>query len=84
MASSDEFPFDFEVYIGKEALSDSGELIGERVVKRFIEQIDHSNEHCIYTDNLFTSANLLSLIKKSHTSQWYCATEPNQKMFSDL
>ena len=84
MASSDEFPFDFEEYTSKEALTDSGELVGERVVKRFFEQIDYPNEHCLYTDNFFTLANLLSLTKKRHTSHWYCATEPNRKLFSDL
>ena len=63
-ACSDRFLFDFEVYTGKEALSDSGELVGQRVVKRFIEQIDHPNEHCFYTDNFFSSANLQSLTKK--------------------
>ena len=41
VASIDGFPFNFAVHTGKEALSDSGELVGERVVKCFIEQIDH-------------------------------------------
>ena len=49
MALYDGFPVDFEVYTGKEALPDSGELVGERVVKLFIEQIDHPNEHSLYT-----------------------------------
>ena len=64
MASFSRIPFDFEVYTVKEALSDSGELVGERVVKRFIKQMHHPNEHCLYTDNFFSSENLLSLTKE--------------------
>ena len=64
MAVFDGFPLDFEVYTKKDTLSDSGELVEERVVKRYIEQIDHPNEHCLYADNFFSSANLLSLTKE--------------------
>ena len=64
MAFFDGFPFNFAVHTGKEALSDSVQLDGERVVKCFIEQIDHPNEHCFYTDNFFASSNLLLTTKE--------------------
>ena len=60
LASSDGFPFDFEVYTGKEGIAQKG-LVGERVVMNFAEKIPNKRHHCLYTDNFFTSANLLSM-----------------------
>lgn len=60
LASSDGFPFDFDVYTGKEDNVEKG-LVGERIVMNFAKKIECKTHHCLYTDNFFTSANLLSL-----------------------
>lgn len=61
LASSDGFPFSFDVYTGK---NDTGEgLLGERVVKKLIATMENPADHCLYTDNFFTSVSLLDYTK---------------------
>ena len=59
LASFDGFPFSYDVYCGKEEQQHQEGLVGERVVKKFLKTTSDLKDHSLYTDNFFTSADLM-------------------------
>ena len=56
LASSQEYPFAFQVYTGKSA-SKEGPL-GERVVNELTEVLEENSNHILYFHNFFSSTTL--------------------------
>ena len=57
LASSDGYPFAFEVYTGKSDLAEEG-LLGERVVRELTKVIGNKRQHRLYFNNFFSSPQL--------------------------
>ena len=53
LSSSQEYPFSFEVYTGKDGSSD--QPLGERVVNTLTDVLKNKRSHAVYFDNFFSS-----------------------------
>lgn len=57
MCGSDGYPYNFEIYCGKEANRDGP--LGSHVVKTLLTPVSNKDQHVVFFDNFFTSYDLL-------------------------
>ena len=57
MCSSDGFPYNFEIYCGKETNREGP--LGSHVVKKLLTPVSNNDQHVVFFDNFFTSYDLL-------------------------
>ncbi|GBN98543.1 hypothetical protein AVEN_11553-1 [Araneus ventricosus] len=58
------YPFNLQVYVGKEAAAEDKTPIGTRVVLVLIECVENCRRHKVYVDNFFNSLPLLEEMRK--------------------
>ncbi|KAG8190235.1 hypothetical protein JTE90_011956 [Oedothorax gibbosus] len=59
LASSQGYPFNIQVYVGKEATVTDKIPLGTRVVLDILECVENCRRHILYVDNFFNSLKLL-------------------------
>src|SRR5277367_5334037 len=66
MCSSNGFPYNFDVYTGKDSSGNVSEqdLLGTRVVKKMLKCVEKPELHQVFFDNFFTSYNLLAELRE--------------------
>ncbi|KAG8173431.1 hypothetical protein JTE90_022798 [Oedothorax gibbosus] len=64
LASSQGYPFNIQVYVGKEAAATDKIPLGTRVVLDLIECVENCRRHRLYADNFFSSLKLLEEMRK--------------------
>ncbi|XP_015903859.2 piggyBac transposable element-derived protein 3-like [Parasteatoda tepidariorum] len=64
LVSSQGYPYNLQVYVGKEASAECNTPLGTRVVLDLIECIENSRRHKVYVDNFFNSLTLLEEMRK--------------------
>ena len=58
LCSSDGFPYNFEIYCGKDSSRTSP--LGSHVVKKMLGPVPNKSQHIVFFDNFFTSHTLLN------------------------
>ena len=58
LCSSDGFPYNFEIYCGKDSSRTSP--LGSHVVKKMLGPVPNKSQHIVFFDNFFTSHTLLT------------------------
>ncbi|KAG8190281.1 hypothetical protein JTE90_025794 [Oedothorax gibbosus] len=64
LASSQGYPFNIQVYVGKEAAASDKIPLRTRVVLDIIECVENCRRHRLYVDNFFNSLKLLEEMRK--------------------
>lgn len=64
LASSQGYPFNLQVYVGKETAAEDKTPLGTRVVLDLIECVENCRRHKVYVDNFFNSLPLLEEMRR--------------------
>ncbi|GBN26882.1 PiggyBac transposable element-derived protein 3 [Araneus ventricosus] len=81
LASSQGYPFNLQVYVGKEAVAEDKTPTGTRVVLDLIECVENCRRHKVYVDSFFNSLPLLEeMRKREFRLTWNGDTEPSSEL----
>ena len=78
LCSSDGFPYNFDIYCGKESRREGP--LGSHVVNTLLAPVSNKNQHIVFFDNFFTSYDLLKKLAAEYKSVWHCEREQNRSL----